>query len=442
MRDAPGARMNPAPPRRVPVAKGRSTLPAGRTADDDAPGRFSAWRERHLFGDRPPYGLILIAFVVISVVLTAAVTIAGKSTALPAVLSGPAWLDSWFGFDAGWYYRIATEGYSYTPDGQSSIAFFPTYPVLVHLLGSLIGDYQIAGTIIAVAGGMVAVCLFAAWVWPRLPRPAAVVAVAFMMLYPYSFFLYGPMYSDSTFLVAVFGSFLLLERRLYWLAGLVGILATAGRPVGIAVTIGLVVRMLELRARDRQDLEQSDSRGGERRITFGQLVQAIPTVRWREMGVLVSGLGLAGWCAYLWIVFGDPLIWIEAQAAWGQGSGPSTWFKLQYFDTLFHGGPWWKWALTGQLIMCGIAVAMLPAVRRRFGLGYLFYAVTTLAIPLIGTKDFYGVGRYVLAAFPVVAAGSVWLVESHRRWVIPLLVASALGMVFCACLFAMGLPVS
>src|SRR3712207_8621576 len=42
-----------------------------------------------------------------------------------------------------------------------------------------------------------------------------------------------------------------LFRSMYWLAGLVGALATAGRPVGVALALGLVVRALEIRAEDR-----------------------------------------------------------------------------------------------------------------------------------------------------------------------------------------------
>ena len=45
--------------------------------------------------------------------------------------------------------------------------------------------------------------------------------------------------------------------------------------------------------------------------------------------------------------------------------------------------------------MCVLAVATAAAVRRFFGWGYCAYAVVVLAIPLIGTKDFKGTGRYV-----------------------------------------------
>jgi hypothetical protein len=37
---------------------------------------------------------------------------------------------------------------------------------------------------------------------------------------------------------------------------------------------------------------------------------------------------------------------------------------------------------------------------KRFGWGYGVYSFALLVIPIIGTKDFQGAGRYLLAAFP------------------------------------------
>jgi hypothetical protein len=34
-----------------------------------------------------------------------------------------------------------------------------------------------------------------------------------------------------------------------------------------------------------------------------------------------------------------------------------------------------------------------------------------IGIPAISSKDFYGLGRYMLAAFPVVAVAGEWLTE-------------------------------
>jgi hypothetical protein len=138
-------------------------------------------------GDRPPQALILGGFLVITVVLTGVVTIAAKPAEFPWIQSGPVWLDAWFKLDSGWYYSIAANGYYFDPSGESSVAFFPTYPMVVRGLGALIGgDYQVAGTLISVLAGAAAITLFATWVWQRLPRRGAATAVGARMPGPSS----------------------------------------------------------------------------------------------------------------------------------------------------------------------------------------------------------------------------------------------------------------
>jgi hypothetical protein len=191
------------------------------------------------------------------------------------------------------------------------------------------------------------------------------------------------------------------------------------------------------------ETEKTGEAGKPANPTVRQIVAAVATVRWRQAGVLISALGLMGWCAYLWVEFGRPLAWIDAQAAWEQASGPHTWFKVTYFDTVLHGNVLQAMALTAQLGMCVIAVALLPRVRRVFGWGYLAYAVVVLAIPLLGTKDFYGTGRYVLVAFPVVAVAGALIADSRRRWLAPTVFGVFIfGLVGATCLYGLGLPVS
>jgi hypothetical protein len=376
-------------------------------------------------GDRQPYPWrsVLGAFTLVTVALSLIVGWAERGRPASALLQGPAWLDGWFQYDAGWYLRIATEGYSYTPGQQSSIAFFPVYPLGVRGLGELLGDYQVAGELLAVLAGAASVLLFGRWAWTRLPRPSAVTAIAVLMLYPYSFYLYGAMYADSVFLLTAIGSFMLLERRWYLAAGLVGALATAGRPVGVAVAVGLVVRTLELLAEDRAragaSTEAQPALGGSvARPTWRDLVRAIHDVRWHHGGVVLSISGLVAWCVYLAVEFGNPLAFVEVESApgWNQGVGPRTWFKLAYLELLPHGRLRMFALLSLAATACLCAVLMLRRVWRRFGWGYAAYAFVVLLIPILGTKDFMGAGRYVLVAFPVMAAGGDFLATPSHRW--------------------------
>lgn len=413
-----------------------------------APGRTTAPRS----APSPyPWFWVFGAFSLVTVALSAVVAHAERGRAANPVLQGPSWLDGWYQWDAGWYYDIATRGYAYTPGQQSSIAFFPVYPMGVRGLGALLGDDQVAGELLAVLAGAAAVLLFGRWVWTRLPRPAAVLAIAALMLYPYSLFLYGAMYADSVFLLTAIGAFMLLERRWYWAAGLVGALATASRPVGLAVTVGLVVRMLELLAEDRaraglapaavsahtvpsgpgpagagpsgvvpSGAASSAPDGHAARPSWRDLVTAVRDVGWRQSGVVVSVAGLIAWCVYLAVEFGNPLAWVDVESApgWDQGVGPKTWFKVTYLGTLIKGSsPRTSVLLTLQALVCLGAVLLMRWVWRRFGWGYTAYAAVVLLIPILGTKDFMGTGRYVLVAFPIFAAAGEYLASRRSAWV-------------------------
>ena len=407
-----------------------SSAPPTRFVTDD-PDRVS----------RPPVAGVLGAYAVVMVVCTAVAMLGAGRNPDRVHADGRAWIDAWLVGDGGWYQAIATGGYFYEPGRQSSIAFFPTYPMTVRGAGlALGGDFRLAGWLVAVLAGAAAVVAFTVWVWPRLPRPAALTAVALLLLYPYSFFLYGALYSDSMFLLLAIAAFLLVETRHYWTAGLIGALATAGRPVGVAVAAGLVVRTLEQLAEQRRATGPDPGR-----TRLSDLLRAVRDVRWRQLGVLVAGLGLAAWMVYLWTSFGDPLAFATVQAApgWNQGGGPRTWFKFDYVGTLLWRSPDLAVRLTAQALMVLLAILLLRRVWRLFGWGYLAYAVVVLAIPLLGTKDFMGTGRYVLAAFPVIAAGAHVLATVRYRWIRPLVLGLfGLGLLAAVYAFAGGVPVT
>lgn len=363
--------------------------------------------------DPYPWKLVTVAFLAVAAVLTVVVTLANpyrRAPDLDPTLTGPAWLDGWFHYDAGWYLRIVTQGYDYVPGQQSSIAFFPVYPLTVRAVGTVLGDDQLAGTLVGVLAGLATALVFGRWAWDRLPRRSATLAIALLLVYPYAMFLYGAVYADSLFMLCTIGAFLLLDRRWYVAAGLVGALATAGRPVGTAVVVGLVVRTLEIVAQDRRTDPSLP-------VGWRDLVGALRHVRLPQLGVLLSVLGLALWSGYLWLAYGDPLAFVHVESApgWDQGVGPHTWFKLGYVELVRDGHYRTAALLTLQAIVCVLAVLLLPRVWRLFGWGYLAYAAVVLLIPIVGTDDFMGTGRYALAAFPVVAAAGDFLAGLRSR---------------------------
>ncbi|WP_159809232.1 mannosyltransferase family protein [Cellulomonas citrea] len=386
---------------------------------------------------RYPWAAVAGVFLAVTLALTVVTTWA-DSTMGRLGHTGLHWLDGWFRFDSGWYWAIVSDGYSYSPGQQSSIAFFPVFPLINRALVALVGDthdgalVQVVGQVLSVTFGLAAVVLFGHWVWQRLPRRSAVLAIAVILAYPYTLFLHGPVYADGMFLLLAIGAFMLLDRRWYVAAGLVGALAVASRPFGVAVAVGLVVRTLEMLAANS---------GG---TGWRDVVVAVRRVRPRHTGVLLAFGGLLAWMAYLWTSFGNPLAFVEVESApgWDQGVGPHTWFKVALIDAMAQGH--WRMGvnLGLQALACLLVVLLLPRVVRRFGWGYAAYTAVVIAIPILGTKDFMGAGRYALAAFPALAAGGDWLAE-RPRWVTTVVVGlMAVVMVVLTLYFARNREVS
>ncbi len=411
----------------------------------------------------------LVGFVAVGAFLWTTVSIVALSVTprdakLQSYLDGPRVLDGWFHNDAAWYLGIADGGYSYTPGVQSPIAFFPAYPMLMRFVSPIFGgDTQFGGTVSAGLLGLLAVVLFAWWVADKLPARAARVSVALLLLYPYSFFLFGAVYADSVFIVGVIGAFLLVDRGHPILAGLLGVLATADRPVGIAIAAGLFVRTIELRHRAKalasdtggSGFPQGRSRGGlralavraevDRPVALRTLLRSIRLLRPADFGVLLSLSGLVAWCWYLWAEFGDPLAWVAVQKApgWNQGSGPHTWFKIVFLGTLVKGPVENVLLLVPQALVSAAAVLLLYQVWRRLGWGYFTYSFVLLFIAIVGTKDFMGDGRYVMSTFPAFAAAGSLLADPRRRKImVTVMAVSAIGLGVAAGFFAYGWEVS
>ncbi len=344
-------------------------------------------------------------------------------------IAGGQLFEGWQRWDAYWYRTIVREGYVYYPGVQSSVAFWPSYPVVVKAFSGLFPSIFITGTMVTLASGAALAVCFRRWAGMFLPRAAALTALVVLLVYPYGWYQYGAVYADGLFIAAAVGAFLLLERdKIFW-AGVVGIVATAGRPAGLVVAVALVLRLIERRnaAAGRSGLglrAALDPRG----------------LRWRDSPILVAFLGVGAWCTYLWVRFGDPLLFatIESSQGWDQGAGPGTWLKFHLFETLQR-HPFSPSSINlvvqGLLVLGGLA--LLPAIKRRFGWAYAAYVLGVCGMALVGTKDFMGSGRYVLSAFPALAAVGALLTERPRiRTVV--LPASLVALLVLSMLFGRG----
>lgn len=363
-----------------------------------------------------------IAYVALAALLTLATKVAIH---LPGAkptdqFPGSSVLGGWCRFDCTWYRDIVDNGYFYTPGRQSSIAFFPGYPLVVRPLARLIDNTELAAFIVTWIAGLVAVLLFAYWCAQKLDRRTATLAVTCLVLYPYGFFLFGAGYADALFLACAIGAFVLLEHDHPILAGVIGAGAAATRPIGIVVAVGLFLRAIELRG--GLPLRSQPAAGARLTPRTAMARIGIPArinlrvLRRADLGVLLAPAGLIAWSAWLGARFNDPFAYSTVQVAWDQPEGPHTWFKIGFGGQLLHGNDiGYTSGLVVQALLTLVAIIAVPYIARRLGAAYAGYTLLAVLLSALGTKDFQGVGRYVLSAFPLFVAAAMLLDRQHER---------------------------
>ncbi len=352
-------------------------------------------------------------------------------------LQGNRWVDAFGWWDGWWYVGIARRGYEFfRPGRQSPVAFFPAYPLGMRYLGAFVGGPLVAGFLLTVASGLGIAVLFHRWCVAKLGSAKARLAVLLLLLYPFAFYLMGAVYADALFVAASLAAFLALEHDRPVLAGLAGIVATASRPVGAALVLGLWVLALE-------------RKGGFARLRAGPAAggwrQVVARIRRADAGLLLAPLGLVAYCVFLWLRFRRPFAFFDVAGApgWDQPPGLHTWFKLHWVKAMWN-GPWTDGHF-GHLLINALATvvtaAFIPSVFRRLGWGYGIFVTIAVVATAVSTKDFVGMGRYSLAAFPCFAVAADMLLR-RPRLAGAVLAVSAAGLVVLAQLHARGTIVS
>jgi Mannosyltransferase (PIG-V) len=336
-------------------------------------------------------------------------------------------------WDSAWYLLTAQRGYG---PSAGSPAFYPLYPLLVAIVGSLgVGDL-VAGVLISVASLIVALRLI--WLltrlelgerYPQAPR----LAVWATALFPTAFFLIA-VYSESLFLALSVGALWSARRGRWPLAGALGGLAAATRPSGVLILLGLALVYLRADpARRRRD------------------------ALW--LALVPAGLGAyLGWLSLHGL---DPLSPLSAQGAWMRGfAGPIN----GCVDGLRAALAGARQLLSGQsahvywpaataygytpmqaarynlelLAFLAFALAALVGALRRLAPAYSAYATVVLAAAVsypVPAQPLSGLSRILLVIFPLQMATASWL-SAHRRWRLPALALCTMALAYYAGSFA------
>ena len=305
-------------------------------------------------------------------------------------------LDGWTSYDAAWYLNIAQHGYAH----PRSEAFFPLYPLLVHLLGSTGMGYTPAGIVISLACFVAAAMLLYRLTADVLGARAALWTVVFLSIAPTSFF-FQAIYTESLFLLVSVALCFFAQRRQWLLAGLMGLLATLTRSTGVVLAVPLA--LFYLQSVDWQ----------WRRIRAGIL------------SALLVPCGLAIYMVYLWNARDNPLVFARIEHTWGRHFAlpyVTVWNGLRdgYLGAahvVAHDGfshlsvrLWQNNAgITSlmNLVALVIAAALIAFGWRRLAAPYTAYAVLALIFLLsnpAARQPLMSLPRFALVVFPLFMA--------------------------------------
>src|SRR5215211_787759 len=339
-------------------------------------------------------------------------------------------------WDSVWYLRIADSGYGgngslrsghgplLVHDSTARAAFFPLYPLLVRGVGTLLGGSHAAllaaAYLVSLAAFLAALVLLHRLTELELGRRLARPVLLLLAVFPAALY-FGAPYSESLFLLLAVGAFYTARTDRWAWAGACAGLAAATRSAGILLLLPLA--LIWWSSRPRRPAQAA----------------------W----LLLAPLGLAAYAAWLGVVEGDALRFLDIQDAWSReftvplaavwdglvaavdgvrqlASGSRT---PVYFEAA-AGDPYRIAAINVMLFATLVfAVAACVGVLRRLPRPYGLWVAASLILPLsfpVTPQPLMSLPRFVSVLFPVF----MWLalVSEERRATDLVVAASAVGL--------------
>jgi hypothetical protein len=292
----------------------------------------------------------------------------------PAGIYG--WLAIWNQWDSPHYLDIARNGYTTVGDQKPWIVFFPLFPWTTRLFAIVLRDYLLAAFAVSTVASIGAGLLLRRLAEIDVGKKIARNAVWFMFIFPTAYFFHIG-YTESLFLFFALGSFLAARRDNWWLAGILGALASMTRLNGVLLIPALACEaFIQYRAKEN------------------------PRLRVAWLWIAFIGVGLALYLLINWRIYGEPLAFLTFQR--------DRFFKVPAWPWVGIIKVWtWKWPDVRHGLMNGpvelifilftLAFTIWAWTLRRsygvwMGLNWLLFTSTSMV---------NSIPRYSLILFPI-----------------------------------------
>lgn len=314
-------------------------------------------------------------------------------------------LHLFFKWDSNWYISIIENGYSYVPGEYSNVAFFPLYPLLVKIFSFNIFDPIIIGYLISNIALFLAVVYFYKLVYLETEdHKLSFKSIFYLLIFPTSFF-FSIIYTEGLFLFLSISCFYYIRKKQWLTASILGFFLAQTRIVGVLILIPMIIEYFDFKSW-RIDIKKVKEIKAD--IFYFALVP----------------LGLISYMVYLYYKFGDALVFLRAQSAWGRS-------LVIPFSPLLK-----EWSIIYKLFAIFALFIILYLIYTKFRISYTTYSFAHLTIYL-STSSLHSIPRLVGVIFPIYIAMS--LITNKNKWLYCLfIIISIIWLAYFTVLFVNG----
>ena len=284
-------------------------------------------------------------------------------------------------------------GYFFIPGKQSSVAFFPLYPIIVRIFSFVFGNTKLTGFLISNVALLLASIYLYKLIKLDFEDSIALRTVFYMLIFPTSFF-FSIFYNESFFLFLVIASFYYARKEKWLVASLFGFFVSLTKILGVFIFIPIIFEYFY-----RIYIENN-------KFDFNKIKINI-------LYLLLIPLGLVIHMVYLFFKFGDTLAFLHTQKEGWEVHFVSiftTLSKTLYSmlgKSLFYG-----FLFLGFLIFTLIIIIYLIYIKVR--ITYIIYCILFFFL-FLSANVLESLHRYILVLFPLYL-GLALITHKSKFW--------------------------
>lgn len=290
------------------------------------------------------------------------------------------WLAIWGVWDTGWYLDISQNGYTSRPLDQlvlqqTNIAFFPLYPLLMRLLGSITGNHYIAGLIISNFCLIVSCIYLYKLVSLDSDKASAAKSVKYLLLFPISFVFSG-VFTESMYLALALMCFYYARTGKWHLVGITGFLLSLTRSIGVLVVLPLLYEGLMPLLKENKDIKSfKNSRDKILPLFYLSLIP----------------LGTISFMIFNYYLTGDFIAFAHAQVMWQRYlANPLEILVNGYHESIYT---------AFEAAFTTISIFIFILFYRKIRFSYWLFGMYSIFTPL--STGIQSMPRYILVIFPI-----------------------------------------